>query len=90
MHQSFLGIDKPTTGQDEAHTKLLDHMQKTDNKYDEIGYVLKYRKDREGNDMSVNMASVMLKDAAGEVTKLMESTKSMKALIPKKVKTDNP
>ena len=57
-------------------------MEKADGVKDDLGFLIKFRKTRQQQPLSVELAKEVLGMAAQTLTELLDSYKTMKALIP--------
>lgn len=79
----FDGVSLPSGGMTSASEKLVHSMQELDTKHADLGFLIKYKKDRDSNKLSVPLAGTMLKECCSKLQIMMENTKSLKALLPK-------
>ena len=61
-------------------------MQKVEVLTSDVGYIIKYRKDKDGNKMNINAGKMIIKEAASALADLLLNGKALKALLPSKKK----
>ena len=78
---------------DDKPAKLVVQLEETENSMQkvemlasDIGYMLKYRKDKHGNKATINSGKVVIKEASASLADLLLNGKALKALIPSKKK----
>ena len=82
-------IGVATSGMKNGAKALSSSMEECDLATNDLSFLIKYKKDRQGNTLTRVMARALLTTTAGQLEKLMESTRSLKALLPSKNKDEN-
>lgn len=87
VYSAGLNLDDPSRRQQTAITALEESLQSAEKLCDELGWMCKYKKAKNGDKVTVPGAKAVQAEAARCLRDLVDSTKSLRVLLPQKQQT---
>jgi len=86
VYQAGWSLDTPSTRQQVAITALEEALQGAERLVEELSWMLKYKKAKDGEKVTVPSAKIAQAAAARSLGELVDTTKGLKVLLPQKEK----
>ena len=85
LHEKAAAAEAPTSHLESAVEKLCDSLQKGEIVASDLGYLIKFGKEKTGEKLSIDSAVRLQHKAAATMQDVLECTKTVRAHMPKKV-----
>lgn len=84
LHEQASEVEEPSSRFVTALEQLAESLQENQIHLDDLGYLLKFRKTKEGVAINVAVARTTTKTSVAVLQSMIDSAKSLRALMPKK------